>query len=182
MANIWESSLAGFNSQPPEGGWGLGNPALVAAMKFQLTAARRRLAHLYADWMIYNTVSTHSRPKAAGTLANRANPLQFCFNSQPPEGGWAFKPCNTANKHPFQLTAARRRLAASTIPPPYQAWFQLTAARRRLAQAGEVLLRLYGFNSQPPEGGWKFNDRKGIFEFWFQLTAARRRLVKRTGT
>ncbi len=55
--------------------------------------------------------------------------------------------------------------------------FQLTAARRRLAQAGEVLLWLYGFNSQPPEGGWNIPRLIKAGLKMFQLTAARRRLV-----
>ena len=54
--------------------------------------------------------------------------------------------------------------------------FQLTAARRRLAQAGEVLLWLYGFNSQPPEGGWNIPRLIKAGLKMFQLTAARRRL------
>ena len=76
----------GFNTQPPEGGW---NAALIDQVQF--------------------IVSTHSRPKAAGpprqvpipqsafqhTAARRRlvwlpKPMTapFCFNTQPPEGGW----------------------------------------------------------------------------------------------
>ena len=33
-------------------------------------------------------VSTHSRPKAAGFINCSNPPLLFCFNTQPPEGGW----------------------------------------------------------------------------------------------
>ena len=55
-------------------------------------------------------VSTHSRPKAAGA-ADRV--LQFqaaCFNTQPPEGGWAAMTAATLDLPLFQHTAARRRL------------------------------------------------------------------------
>ena len=56
------------------------------------------------------TVSTHSRPKAAGLRRRWPKILMHCFNSQPPEGGW----CGTFRfplmRWPFQLTAARRRL------------------------------------------------------------------------
>ena len=33
-------------------------------------------------------VSTHSRPKAAGSLICAVLLAVICFNSQPPEGGW----------------------------------------------------------------------------------------------
>ena len=57
--------MGGFNTQPPEGGWSLDNPAGVTGV-----------------------VSTHSRLKAAGHRF-RYQPLQNKrFNTQPPEGGW----------------------------------------------------------------------------------------------
>ena len=64
---------------------------LIAAgrlmIEFQLTAARRRLAALATATMQESMVSTHSRPKAAGHTLRR--------------------PCRGDQ---FQLTAARRRL------------------------------------------------------------------------
>ena len=77
-----------FNTQPPEGGWDAGDLKMCDAK-----------------------VSTHSRPKAAGNLksfycrsshsfqhtaarrrlgkrAKNAILTHFCFNTQPPEGGW----------------------------------------------------------------------------------------------
>ena len=54
-----------FNTQPPEGGW------------FQLL---HQGTHI--------TVSTHSRPKAAGCSSARNMQPVRCFNTQPPEGGW----------------------------------------------------------------------------------------------
>ncbi len=54
-----------FNSQPPEGGW----------------AISREMTTRY-------TVSTHSRPKAAGLMQVLTKAISSCFNSQPPEGGW----------------------------------------------------------------------------------------------
>ena len=91
---------------------GLGNPALVAAM-FQLTAARRRLGLAWADVFPQYVVSTHSRPKAAGSDYNANGFRTWSFNSQPPEGGWMFCPCRCWIPNQFQLTAARRRL----VPP-----------------------------------------------------------------
>ena len=77
-------------------------------------------------------VSTHSRPKAAGTFTSKDDAAtekfqhtaarrrlvdcQFsvcicvCFNTQPPEGGWDVAIDNAFNKFRFQHTAARRRL------------------------------------------------------------------------
>ncbi len=57
-----------------------------------------------------------------------------CFNSQPPEGGWAFRALQSGSEWPFQLTAARRRLEMPDSIGMLVDWFQLTAARRRLAQ------------------------------------------------
>ncbi len=57
--------------------------------------------------------------------------------------------------------------------------FQLTAARRRLALHRQKPLLRAGFNSQPPEGGWKMLKNMRMCRKMFQLTAARRRLVFR---
>ena len=38
-----------------------------------------------ADWI---PVSTHSRPKAAGSRSSNSIPSRRSFNTQPPEGGW----------------------------------------------------------------------------------------------
>ena len=79
---------------------------------FQHTAARRRLAGLFCFGFGLLSVSTHSRPKAAGE-AQRRSEVEYtefqhtaarrrlaarlfrwsgrlCFNTQPPEGGWNF--------------------------------------------------------------------------------------------
>ena len=60
------SSILGFNTQPPEGGWSMAGLSVRAAILFQHTAARRRLDPLryHTSPLLY--VSTHSRPKAAG--------------------------------------------------------------------------------------------------------------------
>ena len=102
-----------FNTQPPEGGWHLSLMVILSLSGFQHTAARRRLAVLAA--MVPNKagfqhtaarrrlgsdaassatcseVSTHSRPKAAGCLRLVLGRGWFCFNTQPPEGGWAIR-------------------------------------------------------------------------------------------
>ena len=99
---------------------------------FQLTAARRRLGKVVVAGQIEKLVSTHSRPKAAGSLICAVLLAVICFNSQPPEGGW------------FMFDY-------SEVP---QGVFQLTAARRRLGECGAAAENHRGFNSQPPEGGW----------------------------
>ena len=102
-------------------------------LKFQLTAARRRLGECAKLALTLYEVSTHSRPKAAGWLRRKQVIWHGSFNSQPPEGGWA----GLRHDYPFNL----------------------------------------GFNSQPPEGGWSTIRRNTHPAAAFQLTAARRRLA-----
>ena len=100
---------------------------------FQHTAARRRLAGYLFHGMQSQHVSTHSRPKAAGT-----SPCAYRCSIQE-----------------FQHTAARRRLVDNLRLSLSANLFQHTAARRRLGQninTGRVLV--ISFNTQPPEGGW----------------------------
>ena len=73
--------------------------SIAIELMFQHTAARRRLARADADVYIWDNVSTHSRPKAAGsTLRSHLKPLSS-FNTQPPEGGWPAPPtrCTITN-------------------------------------------------------------------------------------
>ena len=67
MIDIYVRNLVGFNTQPPEGGWGQS-----------------------ANVKIYpRDVSTHSRLKAAGVSFGKSSVKTWSFNTQPPEGGWA---------------------------------------------------------------------------------------------
>ena len=100
-----------FNTQPPEGGWLSLLQTRRNILRFQHTAARRRLVSdgyvqafcherfntqppeggwVYAVCMryVYGSVSTHSRPKAAGVARVYCFSFSICFNTQPPEGGW----------------------------------------------------------------------------------------------
>ena len=65
-APIHNPSNRRFNSQPPEGGWLLCLLQKLIQNRFQLTAARRRLVLTAILPLANNSVSTHSRPKAAG--------------------------------------------------------------------------------------------------------------------
>ena len=102
-------------------------------LKFQHTAARRRLADSVVGHPDAHLVSTHSRPKAAGFCDFFQRCTLRCFNTQPPEGGWIL---------PF---SAQARILG----------FQHTAARRRLEEIDKKTCNDYAsFNTQPPEGGW----------------------------
>ena len=129
-----------------------------------------------ASLIAYKKVSTHSRPKAAGSLKSPCKQRLFCFNTQPPEGGWPEDLDLLDLEDLFQHTAARRRLATdkqsitglivvSTHSRPKAAGsifsvlitfikFQHTAARRRLVLVAALQAAA----------------------LWFQHTAARRRL------
>ena len=99
------SLVVSTHSRPKAAGY---HPRLHCAnMRFQHTAARRRLMYQWSclfSKKSFNTqppeggcceisasvialrVSTHSRPKAAGKSAGWSSRLS-CFNTQPPEGG-----------------------------------------------------------------------------------------------
>ena len=164
-------------------------------------------------------VSTHSRPNAAGRVGDCNHAREHGFNSQPPEGGWAHVEAalqgRSVSTHSRPKAAGLILLHAccfysvSTHSRPKAAGmhlqlfcrycrFQLTAARRRLECICNYFADIVGFNSQPPEGGWRSHP-VSVTEFmvsthsrpkaagpkhgatssplWFQLTAARRRLV-----
>ena len=124
--------LVCFNTQPPEGGWACGKTKLYAMIKFQHSAARRRLGLKRQRCLTLCWVSTLSRPKAAGFIGQQLYGGAPSFNTQPPEGGWenpsrfAFRPIG------FQHSAARRRLAAGIHYCNGALQFQHSAARRRL--------------------------------------------------
>ena len=99
-----------FNTQPPEGGWMQKTACRLIHIKFQHTAARRRLAVGLGSCLFGFSVSTHSRPKAAG-LSNRTDEEHIVG---------------------FQHTAARRRLVPHFFGFFLHLMFQHTAARRRL--------------------------------------------------
>ena len=100
---------------------------------FQHTAARRRLAGDVLGQTLDKLVSTHSRPKAAGRLGRlKGNPPHVSTHSRPKAAGPRL--FRGVLRHPFQHTAARRRLDP---------------------RRGRQRCR-FRFNTQPPEGGWKW--------------------------
>ena len=132
------------------------------------------------------SVSTHSRPKAAGWSKSKTRPelpkfqhtaarrrlarypshdLSRCrrFNTQPPEGGWE------------NILRFVNYNDSFNTQPPEGGWtftfsvsfiiflFQHTAARRRLGRLRLCLAYLHGFNTQPPEGGWPYRHCQRLF-------------------
>ena len=167
-----------FNSQPREGGWGVGNPVVAMPTDF------------------------NSQPREGGWRIGASGAIKRAyFNSQPREGGWSNLRPRCVRFDTFQLTAARRRLvipkqACLTAPS-----FQLTAARRRLGSGippREPKLTI-STHSRAKAAGWEQaasylrsyiisthsrakaagTKLKGVFtvKAKFQLTAARRRLA-----
>ena len=100
------------------------------------------------------TVSTRSRPKAAGCRFGCMTMPTACFNTQPPEGGWSPNRLYSSIAGLFQHAAARRRLGRGdarqdflhgfNTQPPEGGWFRRLLYNRKKN----------GFNTQPPEGGW----------------------------
>ena len=83
--------------------------------KFQHTAARRRLRTPRPPKRFADSVSTHSRPKAAADHPSRRHLRHCCFNTQPPEGGCRSSIPTAFAALLFQHTAARRRLRPNVI-------------------------------------------------------------------
>ena len=149
------TTMCGFNTQPPEGGWARFRAIPASKSTFQHTAARRRLVFCQrgrchelcvsthsrpkaagaasAFWAARKAVSTHSRPKAAGQPKSGWAACASSFNTQPPEGGWVLTVTDPSGLTLFQHTAARRRLVSLGLMFWRCCWFQHTAARRRLA-------------------------------------------------
>ena len=192
------STSHSFNTQPPEGGWlsfkhighsdlrfqhtaarrrlGHFNQHFRQVLQFQHTAARRRLGMLFAGTPTLQAVSTHSRPKAAGPSATQQDRLMAvsthsrpkaagwtrptnrdglcCFNTQPPEGGWAvlfFGACKRAVS-----THSRPKAAGVYIPRFCEQTGVSTHSRPKAAGWCFFMVLSFhkSFNTQPPEGGW----------------------------
>ena len=143
-------------------------------------------------------VSTHSRPKAAGSnnCIETAN-SGVSTHSRPKAAGFddiKIPQVTDVSTHSRPKAAGQQALFLvptscrfNTQPPEggwpglifhlyLSTWFQHTAARRRLASFLPMSSEPDGFNTQPPEGGWT-SIRRGCWVIKrFQHTAARRRL------
>ena len=78
------------------------------------------------------TVSTHSRPKAAGSI----------------------KPVGRKLYEWFQHTAARRRLGALIWPERWTKCFNTQPPEGGWEHFNKATKYVTSFNTQPPEGGW----------------------------
>ena len=81
------SNRAGFNTQPPEGGWLLYTLRGNHCYGFNTQPPEGGWLP-YALALYSSLVSTHSRPKAAGQQDYLYYSSWTSFNTQPPEGGW----------------------------------------------------------------------------------------------
>ena len=123
--------LFGFNSQPPEGGWIPDDAKTAIEGAFQLTAARRRLDSDQATPLAEVTVSTHSRPKAAGIFGVLIFSIKRVSTHSRPKAagfqGFGIQFFTLVSTHSRPKAAGSiKMLTAITF------LFQLTAARRRL--------------------------------------------------
>ena len=103
------NKLICFNTQPPEGGWTKVVAQRPLNLMFQHTAARRRLVNIKSMHYILYLVSTHSRPKAAGSCySSQGSAIKVSTHSRPKAAGMGLFLFFVY--YLFQHTAARRRL------------------------------------------------------------------------
>ena len=130
-------------------------------MSFQHTAARRRLGKYIPRVNLFKTVSTHSRPKAAGRLPKHCKGIHHVStHSRPKAAGAFFAPVMayadvSTHSRPkaagygiscwfsvFRVSTHSRPKAAGSRRCSWVGaiMFQHTAARRRLAPLSKALL------------------------------------------
>ena len=112
--------LCCFNTQPPEGGWQVWPWKSLPWTEFQHTAARRRLAESSVSIEAIHAVSTHSRPKAAGSSGSLLKQFLKVSTHSRPKAAGSCSQCLAKAAPKFQHTAARRRLAyfRADVPKP----------------------------------------------------------------
>ena len=131
--------IARFNSQPPEGGWAIAEIVFLAIRRFNSQPPEGGWA-IRLSFVEIEGVSTHSRPKAAGSIITPPGTRpKVSTHSRPKAAGQGGNGFAVLLK--FQLTAARRRLASLQQLSVAADRFQLTAARRRLVPPLKPLAR-----------------------------------------
>ena len=83
----YQRASAGFNTQPPEGGWLFSTRRTLYEQGFN-TQPPEGGWRGGAPFNVNCNVSTHSRLKAAGPALVASTKNYPSFNTQPPEGGW----------------------------------------------------------------------------------------------
>ena len=102
--------FAGFNTQPPEGGWDSSNRSASANGGFNTQPPEGGWLYELEEGDKTLAVSTHSRPKAAGSLSVRhTTRTVVSTHSRPKAAGTVLCGLGSLNER-FQHTAARRRL------------------------------------------------------------------------
>ncbi len=121
----------GFNTQPPEGGWVSDSLLALCAVKFQHTAARRRLELVFMlDIRAGLFQHTAARRRLGGSIITALLPP--CFNTQPPEGGWLRRSGYWHFYSSFNTQPPEGGWVAFWFETQALQLFQHTAARRRL--------------------------------------------------
>ena len=146
-----------------------------ALLMFQHTAARRRLV-IKKAFERYNVQFQHTAARRRLAWLCTCAARQICFNTQPPEGGWA---AQSAGQGRWNVSTHSRPKAAgltrgirattwlvSTHSRPKAAGYSLkmladltsVSTHSRPKAAGSVgsvrMCARQRFNTQPPEGGW----------------------------
>ena len=197
FVNVPQGRLC-FNTQPPEGGWCKKRHAVQSIQSFNTQPPEGGWA-IGAIPRVGVTVSTHSRPKAAGTISvHLAHRAVVSTHSRPKAAGR--RPHAQGREQEFQHTAARRRLGSSadlsddafdvsTHSRPKAAGYEVNAVDIALSVSTHSRPKAAGFmghsyiscsicvstHSRPKAAGTG-NTRTVCMFIKFQHTAARRRL------
>ena len=97
----------------------------------------------------------------------------LCFNTQPPEGGWV-----TGQRQAIQdqIVSTHSCLKAAGQPSAKEQKQLQVSTHSRLKAAGSIFFGfsffIFGFNTQPPEGGWMTMTLGQVEQVEFQHTAA----------
>ena len=148
--------IRSFNTQPPEGGWHLSRTHTYIEEKFQHAAARRRLGRYLPMPKKWTTVSTRSRPKAAGaTKHHTLHSKTVSTRSRPKAAG-------------IVLGCVLKSSSVSTRSRP-------KAAGKRMVNIN--FDKLVSTRSRPKAAG-SVPVFRSLISYRFQHAAARRRLDK----
>ena len=124
----------GFNTQPPEGGCTSVECSFSSICCFN-TQPPEGGCDRWQELETRQTVSTHSRPKAAACDPLRIIKEIHSFNTQPPEGGCFTYIINQPIIHSFNTQPPEGGCPQELQLAWLHAKFQHTAARRRLPHA-----------------------------------------------
>ena len=173
-----QRQLQRFNTQPPEGGWQGAFETLTTAGSVsthsRLKAAGGCIGSGSGGGSGFNT----QPPEGGWIQYEEFRQAIDCFNTQPPEGGWhwlkqAVFPTKLVSTH-SRLKAAGQQAGSNLEMIAVSTHSRLKAAgmacrsihtrkivstHSRLKAAGQTKWAVSqgsnGFNTQPPEGGWK---------------------------